>query len=109
MHIIEQDKDDSRLVETLRPSLMALLPIIKTKSAIFDFPLVVGCLTCLNVLLKGSWPIIEKHGGKIMSALLICVGKNERVMWSLEFDESLPSYSRDGIKFINSLATCLAH
>ena len=102
---INKDKDDSRLVETLRPSLMALLPIIKTKSAIFDFPLVVGCLTCLNVLLKGSWPIIEKHGGKVMSALLICVGKNERVMSSLEFDENLPSYSRDRIKFINSLAT----
>jgi len=26
-------------------------------------------------------------------------------MWSLEFDESLLSYSRDGIKFINSQGT----
>jgi len=24
-----------------------------------------------------SWPIIEKHGGKVMSALLICVGKTK--------------------------------
>jgi len=75
--LTEQDKDDSKLVETLRPSLMVLLPIIKTKSAIFDFPLVVGRLTCLNVLLKGSWPIIEKHGGNVMSALLICVEKTK--------------------------------
>ena len=27
------------------------------------------------------------------------------MMWSLEFDESLLSYSRDGIKFINSQGT----
>ena len=63
--LTEQDKDDSRLVETLRPSLMVLLPIIKRKSAIFDFPLVVRCLTCLNVLLKGSWPIMKSMAERL--------------------------------------------
>jgi len=74
-------QDNAHGIEIARLSLITLLPLIR-----WDSSTLVGrkiqfiALSCLNSLMMGAHPIMENHGGKIMSELVSCIGRGLRDM-----------------------------
>ncbi len=68
-------------IETGRVGLSTLLPLIR-----WDSTSMIGrrtqfvAIVCLNSLILSAYPIMEKHGGKIMSELVCCIGRTIRDM-----------------------------
>lgn len=66
-------------MEIGRLGLSTLLPLIR-----WDSTSIIGrrtqfvAIVCLNSLIISAYPIMEKHGGKIMSELVYCIGRTIR-------------------------------
>jgi len=81
---LESQKDTPELIEITRGGLVTLLPLISSWSPIHDAPAVLSALRCISCLMFGGWPVVSRHGGKIMSALLICIGRSSQQKKNLE-------------------------
>jgi len=74
-------------MEMGRLGLKTLLPLIRWDSkARGSRRIQCASIACLISLMMGAYPIMERHGGKIMSELLACLGRAKR---DLDIDERL--------------------
>jgi hypothetical protein len=65
--------------EIARLGLSTLLPLIRwDASSLVGRRVQFTAISCLISLMMGAYPIMEKHGGKIMAELLSCIGRGLR-------------------------------
>jgi hypothetical protein len=70
---------DAAAMELGRAGLIVLLPLIRWDSNnLWPRKVQVAAMECLLSLMMGAYPIMERHGGKIMSELISCVGRLQR-------------------------------
>jgi len=73
------NKPNADSIEIGRIGLSALLPLIRWDSTSKQSRQIqFASISCLISLMMGSYPIMERHGGKIMSELIACVGRDLR-------------------------------
>lgn len=66
-------------MELGRSGMRVLLPLIRWDSnTIWGRKIQVASMECLLSLMMGAYPIMERHGGKIMSELISCIGRLQR-------------------------------
>jgi hypothetical protein len=66
-------------MELGRAGLAVLLPLIRWDSnTLWGRKVQVASMECLLSLMMGAYPIMGRHGGKIMSELISCVGRLQR-------------------------------
>lgn len=70
---------DANAMELGRQGLSVLLPLIRWDSNTrYGRRIQVASMACLTSLMMGAYPMMIRHGGKIMSELLSCVGRAQR-------------------------------
>ena len=63
-------------LELGRLGLSTLLPLIRWDSqTLLGRRVQIGAISCLISLMMGCYPILPRHGGKIMSELISCIGR----------------------------------
>lgn len=72
---------DAMATELGRSGLSTLLPLIRWDSKTNAGKIVqIASIGCLISLMLGAYPMMERHGGKIMSELAACVFRSQRDM-----------------------------
>jgi hypothetical protein len=70
---------DANAMELGRQGLSVLLPLIRWDSNTrYGRRIQVASMACLTSLMMGAYPMMIRHGGKITSELLSCVGRAQR-------------------------------
>jgi hypothetical protein len=103
------DLPDAAAVEIARVGLSAALPLMAWRgSSLESHSVHIASMACLLLLMKGAFPIMPKHGGKILTEVLLLLDRIDKdAAYLSENNADFPHDSDDHISALVSVKVAL--
>ena len=103
------DLPDAAAVEIARVGLSAVLPLMAWRGGNLESHSVhIASMTCLLLLMNGAFPIMPKHGGKILTEVLLLLDRIDKdTAYLIENNAEFPHDSDDYISAMVSVKVAL--
>ena len=100
---------DAAAVEIARVGLSAVLPLMAWRgSSLESHSVQIASMACLVLLMNGAFPIMPKHGGKILTEVLLLLDRIDKdTAYLIENNAEFPHDSNDYISAMISVKVAL--